>query len=132
MDGYSALMQHGEAQLKPDFKEAEAQCLRAAGQQALRRDANERVFALRGGASFTQYVCECALKSCEVAVGLTPLEYREVRREPTYFLVACGHWTSFFERAVFETDRYLVVEKVGEAALLARESMHDSRSPAMR
>jgi hypothetical protein len=58
-------------------------------------------------------------------VRLSPLEYREVRREATYFLVACGHWTSLFERVVFETDRYLVVEKVGEAALLARESMHE-------
>jgi hypothetical protein len=111
-----------ERRKQVDFQELQAQRLRTARQHALRRDANERTFVLRGRVCFTQYVCECALKSCGVRVSLTPSEYLEVRREATYFLIACGHWTPVFERVVFETDRYLVVETAAKAVHRANDS----------
>ena len=53
-------------------------------------------------------------------------EYEAVRSEPSHFAVAPGHEEPTVERVVGRTDRYLVVEKVGEAGDLAEEA--DPRS----
>jgi hypothetical protein len=42
-------------------------------------------------------------------------EYEAVRRIPTHFVVAPGHDVPEIERVVEKTERYVVVEKVGDA-----------------
>ena len=101
-------------------EELDAQRSRAAArQQLLFREVNERIFALSEGAMVSEYVCECALQSCNLAVSLSVDEYLAVRGDPTQFIVVCGRWSGAFDRIVFETERYIVVKKIGESALAA-------------
>jgi hypothetical protein len=66
------------------------------------------------------FVCECSQVDCTTALELTLEEYRGVRREVTYFLVAPGHANPDRERVVEENPRYAVVEKVRAAGSTAR------------
>jgi hypothetical protein len=106
-------------------EERETQRLRGTRQQLLAQRTNQRIFALREDAAVSEYVCECVLRSCAVTVTLTADEYRDVRKSPTHFLIACGGWFSAIERLVHENERYVVVEKIGPEALLASRSGHD-------
>ena len=85
--------------------------------QVGRRDTNDALVRLEGSA-FTEYVCECALKTCNGRLSLSTEEYEEVRRSSTQFVVIAGH-TRLTDRLVRETDRYSVIEKSGEEAKLA-------------
>src|SRR5262245_16409224 len=101
----------------------------AARQQLLFREVNERIDALSEGAMFSEYVCECAQQSCNVAVSLSVDEYLAVRADPTQFLIVCGRWSGAFDRIVFETERYIVVKKTGAGALMAERTAHDRVRP---
>ena len=104
----------------------EARQLRAARDQALMRDVNERIFDLRETSAFGEYVCECALRACTAHVELSVDEYLEIRKQPTRFLVAPGHWSTSLERLVHRTERYEVVEKLGDSArVLVSRAAHD-------
>jgi hypothetical protein len=67
------------------------------------------------------WYCECAQIDCDVPVQLTVEEYERVRANPRWFIVAPDerHRRPDVERLVEQTDRYWVVEKVGEAAEMA-------------
>ena len=61
---------------------------RVARNEALFREVNERIKDVSEGvsaASETDFVCECGDAECTEPVSLTPVEYEEVRRDPTHF-----------------------------------------------
>jgi len=109
-----------------DSVELASQHLRAAGVQAWFREINERVFATRQGATFRGYWCECAMISCSEEIRLSHVEYLELRSDPTHFVVRPGH-VSVTERVVLATDRYFIVEKLGDTALPATRSADEAR-----
>jgi hypothetical protein len=67
------------------------------------------------------WYCECARLDCKAPVQLTVGEYERVRLNPRWFIVAPDqqHLRLEVERVVEQSDRYWVVEKVGEAAEMA-------------
>jgi hypothetical protein len=110
---------------------------RAARNQALFREQNERIEGSNAAHSwvnppFADWMCECAVETCSVAVRMTVAEYEKVRAEPTYFLVAPGneHVVADVERVVFEHERYWVVEKLGLAAEVSERFDPRSSQPS--
>ena len=96
---------------------------RAAKNEAAFRDANERIERRRvelGVEERTPYICECSREDCTAIVRLFSEEYREVRAAPERFLQLAGH-ADASERVVAERDGYVVVEKLGAGARIARE-----------
>jgi hypothetical protein len=97
--------------------------VRAARNQALFRAVNEQLqtlndaFAMMTGTS--AIACECADQDCIETFEIAPDEYAEVRANPRHFAVLHGHVYPEVERVVRESDRYVVVEKVAEAAEVA-------------
>jgi hypothetical protein len=93
--------------------------LRAAQNQALFREVNERIEALNTGFSLVlpmgDWVCECADDNCSERMSLTPAEYEAIRRHPDRFPVLPGHEVPEVETVVEVNDRYVVVEKFGAA-----------------
>jgi hypothetical protein len=69
-------------------------------------------------ASF-EIVCECAREDCTLRIRIPIADYEAVRSEATAFIVVSGHWEPDVERAVSSTQAYQIVEKLGEAALVA-------------
>ena len=66
--------------------------------------------------------CECGRLECRQRLQVTAGEYAIVRSSPTTFVVAPGHEITDAERVVETTERYRMVEKVGEAARVAVET----------
>ena len=73
-------------------------------------------------------LCECGTRGCDQIVEISSAEYREVRAEPTRFVVVPGHEQAEIERVVDDKRRFAVVEKVGPAAKVARRT--DPENPA--
>jgi len=102
---------------------------RAARNQALFRDVNERVVELlqggfhpvEGDGQRLQIVCECANVSCHETIHLTAEEYEAARASSVTFPIKRGHEWPDVERIVSEHDGYVVVEKFGETAVIASE-----------
>jgi hypothetical protein len=107
---------------------------RAAANQNRFREYNERIEPHNAvhhwvDPPYADWICECADVTCVEPVRLTVAEYETVRADPTHFLVAPGddHVVPEVERVVDRTERYWVVQKIGEAgevseALDPRES----------
>jgi hypothetical protein len=72
------------------------------------------------------FLCECDRADCHEVLNVTRAEYESVRAVPTRFIVLPGHEDPKVEQVVASNDRFLVVEKEGEAAKQAVE--HDPRS----
>ena len=91
--------------------------------QALFRGVNEQLRGLNEAFEIvtreSEFVCECANIHCMKHVTMTVAEYDAVRRFPTRFLVLPTHVCPEVERIAAEHDRYVVVEKEGEAAKVA-------------
>jgi hypothetical protein len=90
-------------------------------QQALRREVNDKIM---GGSALTgsgasSLLCECVHPNCTGRVLMTSLEYEEVRRFPTRFVVKASHEVAEDERVVADSDGYVVVEKSGPSGLYA-------------
>jgi hypothetical protein len=104
---------------------SEARQERAARNESLFRDVNERIDSAATDASpmFTEFMCECADASCFEHVSLTSEEYASVRKMgPVYFILRPGHEDADVERVVGgEGDRYEIVEKQEVAAEVAAE-----------
>jgi hypothetical protein len=108
----------------------DARRLRAAKNQSLFRDVNERIVELSEkfeAKGMLRYVCECALKNCVERVEMAQGEYEVLRRVPTHFAVKHGHELEGVEEIVDYTDRYVVVEKLGVGGLRAQKL--DPRRP---
>jgi hypothetical protein len=106
---------------------------RLARNEAIFREINERTRSLqdRFGANdptsaFEEFLCECGDQLCVERVKLTISEYEEVRTEPTQFVLRPGHATPQVERVVTESDRYVIVVKLDDAARVGIE--RDPRS----
>lgn len=59
--------------------------------------------------------CECDRETCFERIHLEPAEYQRIVDERYCFVVAPGHDDPRVERPVQQHDRYVVVEKIGEA-----------------
>jgi hypothetical protein len=70
--------------------------------------------------------CECGKLGCSRMIELTVPEYERIRASPHRFFVTPGHDIPGPETVVETYERYLVVEKRGEAARVAEET--DPRS----
>ena len=66
-----------------------------------------------------EIVCECAREECTVRIPILIAEYEAVRSEPTKFVVVAGHSDASIEQVVDSGDGYEIVEKLGEAAIVA-------------
>jgi len=87
--------------------------------ESLFREVNERIAELNqtfhvDGRS--EFLCECSRDECKEPVSISLDEYEGVRRASTRFFVIPGHEDLSVESVVERSERYLVVEKVGEAA----------------
>lgn len=98
---------------------------RKAQNEAIFRDANEEIQAVREELTKldgrTPYFCECEDAACREVVRLDVAEYEFVRASPVRFLIAQGH-PHHGGRVVAEHEAYLVVDKQGVAARVARET----------
>jgi hypothetical protein len=87
--------------------------------ESLFREVNERIadlnqtFQVEGRSEF---LCECSREDCHDPVSISIDEYEDVRQSSTHFFVLPGHEDLSVERIITQTDRFVVVEKLGEAA----------------
>jgi hypothetical protein len=102
---------------------------RLARNQALFREANERLFEVVTATtvSFRECICECSDPGCTKSLAVTASEYKAVRSNPKQFLVARGHELSEVERLVEDNERFLTVEKMVETEFMVES---DPRSPS--
>jgi hypothetical protein len=63
--------------------------------------------------------CECAALGCNLLLEVTLADYEAIRAEPRHFVVAPGHEIPAVETVVRREHGYLVVEKVGDAGVVA-------------
>jgi len=94
---------------------------KAAHNQALMRDVNERIEEIVGEAWNPEFLCECANLYCAETLELSMAEYEAIRSSPVRFPVKPGHEDLEFERVVEGNERYVIVEKFGEAAAVAQK-----------
>ena len=97
------------------------QDVRKGTNEAWFRDLNERLEQRAAGNGDTtfQIVCECAVEECTERIEITMASYEAVRSEAKQFIVAPGHADPACERLVSSEDGYDVVEKFGDAGLVA-------------
>ena len=100
-----------------------ARALRAVRIQCLCRDVND-VIAERGG----QFLCECSNKGCQAVLSTSHREYDAVRRMPTWFIVAPGHYDTLVDRVVESRQGYDLIEKFDEGGLAATRLYRRVRS----
>jgi hypothetical protein len=105
--------------------ESDNRARRAARNQSLFRDVNERVKEISDGLNaqlpLGEWICECADDTCTERIELTMREYEQVRVDPAHFAVAPEHVFPEVERIIEQSDRYWVVEKTGDAAAVAEQ-----------
>jgi len=68
-----------------------------------------------------EVICECGQDGCSETLDLTVAEYDEAHGERDRFVLAPGHEDEQMESVVMRTERYLVVDKFGEAERVAEE-----------
>jgi hypothetical protein len=108
-------------ELSPMTDAAERERLRerAAKNQSLFREVNERIGDLARDASFSTFICECLDETCTEGISLTLEEYEHIRRDSNSFFVLHGHDVAEVEEIRERTDRYIVVSKIGAGAVVA-------------
>jgi hypothetical protein len=92
------------------------QAVKAARNQSLCREVNERIEAIADTAGDLQLLCECADLDCTETITLSVAEYESIRASSVRFPIAVGHDFPEVEAIVEENHRYVVVEKLGKAA----------------
>ena len=116
--------------------DASAREERAATNQTLFREINERVKELHEGFRLDlplgEWICECADDTCIDKVAMSANEYEAVRNNGARFFVAPSdeHVWPDVERVTVRTAKYWVVEKVGNSGAMAREA--DPRTAGVR
>jgi hypothetical protein len=88
---------------------------KGAQNQALIREVNERIEEIAGEVANLEFLCECADRGCVQTIVLSITEYESVRSSPVRFPIKHGHDYPEFERVIEDHERYVVVEKFGEA-----------------
>lgn len=66
-----------------------------------------------------EVICECGEDGCSATLELTAREYDDSHSQRDRFVVAPGHQDERIEHVVERTERYLVVDKFGEAERVA-------------
>jgi hypothetical protein len=102
-------------------KEQEEQARKSAKNQALFRDANERIEELVEEVWHPAFLCECGGEHYYERLELSLAEYESIRASPIHFPVKVGNDYPEFERVVALSDGYAVVEKIGAEAEVAKE-----------
>jgi hypothetical protein len=92
------------------------QAVKAARNQALCREVNERIEAISETAGDLELLCECADLQCGRTITLSVAEYERIRSSSVRFPIALGHDDPKVENVVEVADGYAVVQKVGKAA----------------
>jgi hypothetical protein len=101
---------------------------RQARNEALFREVNERLERVAMQAEergwppedgYFEFHCECG--ACPEKVRMTIVEYESVRSQDDRFALHTGHDTPELEGVVERTDRYVVVDKHGEAEALVSD-----------
>lgn len=92
--------------------------------ELLFREVNERLedAAEDPAQSHAELLCECGRLDCTSTVAVTNEAYEAVRADPTHFIVIEDHVNPEIERIFGRHEDYVVVEKIGEAADVARQS----------
>lgn len=101
---------------------------RAAKNQSFFREINERIQDLAGNALSTTFICECLQESCSENVSMTLQEYEQVRKSSNSFFVLPGHELAEVEGTLEQTDRFLIVAKLGAGGRVA-EHLDPRRRP---
>lgn len=97
---------------------------RVAHNEGITRDINEGIERAQDGATRDDYIrmmCECGLDACDSKIAISVAEYEQIRSDAHEFAVVRSHVLEDVEKIVFETDRFVVVRKVGEAGQVAEE-----------
>jgi hypothetical protein len=98
------------------YLEGGIQAVKAASNQALYREVNERINQLAEAVGDLLLLCECADLECTETFTLSVGEYERIRSSSVRFPVALGHEVPEVEDVVLLHDRYAVVQKRGKAA----------------
>jgi hypothetical protein len=99
--------------------------------QAIFREVNEHIAELGrrwSATGVTLFICECSNPECAESLEIAASEYEWVRGDGARFVVLPGHELPELERVIEGNGRFLVVEKLGEAATLVRNA--DQRDDA--
>jgi hypothetical protein len=110
-------------------EDLELQRERAAKNQSLFREVNERIEDLSSGALYPGFVCECLSSECVEKVALTIQEYEAIRSNSNRFLVLPGHEAEDVEEVVEAESHYLVVAKRGAGGGVAERLDPRHRAP---
>jgi hypothetical protein len=79
------------------------------------RKVNEGIEVGQDPAGLLTFICECGRLKCDELIQLTRQEYEGIRKNPRRFAILDGHEILEAEEIVERHDRYLVVEKSGNA-----------------
>lgn len=68
-------------------------------------------------------LCECADPHCTTVLRVTPRQYEAVRSDPRWFINAPGHEVNAqgWAYVISANERFVVVEKIGEAGEIVEE-----------
>ena len=113
-------------------QDLEARRVRAAKNQSLFREVNERIEQLaagKPGSTFKEMrlamqidlACECMDESCAKEVTMTVEQYEAIRAESNSFFVIPGHEVSDVEEIGHRGAKYVVVRKLGSGAAVAEK-----------
>jgi RNAse (barnase) inhibitor barstar len=111
---------------------SEREILRAARNQSLYREINEKIEGLNEAFGETldlsgTWICECADENCTEPIEMTLGEYERLRSNSNRFAVKAGHVYPEVEEVVEEHADYVVVQKLGVGAEFAED--RDPRQP---
>ena len=95
---------------------SDLRAIRAAKNEDLFREVNERIKDMGAPEGQIEALCECTDPSCHKGVILSRSAYESVRADGTRFLVAPGHESPPIERIVERSERYWIIEKKEKAA----------------
>ena len=92
---------------------------RAAKNESVFREINERINESAEPATFHLFVCECENRGCAETVVMTAQEYEDIRAHSNSFFVLPGHEEPLVDEVTETNERYLAVRKVGVGAAVA-------------
>jgi hypothetical protein len=104
-----------------DTADIEVRRERAARNQALFREVNERIEDLARPAYSRAFICECCNENCNETLSITIEEYEDMRGDGNRFAVLPGHEDRDVEDVVQANGRYLIVAKLGRGGTIAEQ-----------
>jgi len=95
---------------------------RAARNESVFREVNERVQDVNDRFETVEgtFFCECSDAGCAQTFAMVAADYERLRGHDDHFALVRGHDDPSIERILEERDEYVVVEKLGEGASVAK------------